>query len=139
MCGAGKDRRHQKFECVRSMDQLEDAVRALVCAWWVTVPEIHLPVRRREVKKLLYSQPPCDMGEEYGVDRPLAEGRVWAPDVEARTIAWDVSEHAYLLAGLNQMASDTTHWRQVADSLNALPNSRKACAPPCCPEGTRSS
>ena len=125
MCGAGKDRRHRKFECVRSMDQLEDAVRALVCAWRVTVPEIHLPVRRREVRKLFCSLPPCDMGQQYtsyttGMDWPPPEGRLWAPDVEARTIAWDVSEHAHLLAGLNQMAGDMTHWRQVADSPECI-------------------
>ena len=38
------------------------------------------------------------------------------PDDKAHTMPWDVFERAFLLAGLNQMARDMTHWRQVADS-----------------------
>ena len=43
--GAEKDRRCWKFECVRTADELEDAVRALVCAWRVAAPTVELPMK----------------------------------------------------------------------------------------------
>ena len=125
LSGAGKDRRYWKFECVRSKDKLEEALRCLVCDWRTTVPGVHLPLRQREVKKFMCSLPPCDIGEEYyaytlGMDQPPSAGRIWAPDDKARTIAWDVSEQDYLLAGLKQMARDTTHWKMVPDSPESV-------------------
>ena len=53
------------------------------------------------------------------MDRPY-EGRLWIPDDKARTMAWNVSEHAYLMTGLNQMARDMTHWRQMTDSPDCI-------------------
>ena len=121
LSGAGKDRRYWKFECVRSKDQLEEAMWCLVCAWRTTVPGVHLPTRQQEVKKLMCSLPSCDKWEEYstytlGMDQPPSAGRVWVLDDKARTMAWDVSEQAYLAAGLAQMARDTMHWKMVPDS-----------------------
>ena len=71
------------------------------------------------------SLPPCDKGEEYsaytlGMDQPPSVGRIWAPDDKARTMAWDVSEQDYLMAGLEQMAPDTTHWKMVPDSPESV-------------------
>ena len=125
MKGAGKDQRYWKFECVRSKDKLEEALRCLVCDWRTTVPGVHLPLRQREVQKFMCSLPPRDKGEEYnaytlGMDQPPSAGRIWAPDDKARTMAWDVSEQDYLLAGFKQMARDTTHWKMVPDSPESV-------------------
>ena len=96
-------------------------MRCLVCDWRTTVPGVHLPIRQREVQQLRCSLPSCDKGEEHttytlGMDQPPPAGRVWVPDDKARTMAWDVSEQAYLAAGLAQMARDTMHWKMVPDS-----------------------
>ena len=109
-----------KFECIRSRNKLEEALRCLVCDWRTTVPGVHLPLRQREVQKFVCSVPSCDKGEEYsactlGMDQPPSAGRIWAPDDKARTMAWDVSEQDYLMAGLKQMARDTMHWKMVPD------------------------
>ena len=121
MSGAGKDQRYWKFECVRSGDTLEKALRCLVCDWRTTVPGVHLPLRQREVQRFMCSLPSCDKGSEFGaytlgMDQPPSAGRIWAPDDKARTMAWDVSEKDYLLAGFKQMARDTMHWKMVPDS-----------------------
>ena len=80
------------------------------------------------------SLPPCDKGEEYnaytlGMDQPPSAGRIWAPDDKARTMAWDVSEQDYLMAGLEQMARDTTHWKMMPGQPGVclLLNSTKGC------------
>ena len=111
--GAGKDQRYWKFECVRSKDKLEEALRCLVCDWRATVSGVHLPIRLREVKKFMCSFL-CLM------DQPPSAGRIWTPDDKARTMAWDVSEQDYLVAGLEQMARDTTHWKMVPDSPESV-------------------
>ena len=121
MSGAGKDQRYWKFECVRSGDTLEKALRCLVCDWRTTVPGVHLPLRQREVQRFMCSLPSCDKGSEFGaytlgMDQPPSARRIWAPDDKARTMAWDVSEKDYLLAGLKQMSRDTMHWKMVPDS-----------------------
>ena len=51
-----------------------------------------------------------------GIDQPPPDGRLWVPVDKARTMALDVSEHAHLTAGLNQVARDTEHRRRVVGS-----------------------
>ena len=73
-------------------------------------------LRQQEVQKFMCSLPSCDNGEEYsaytlGMDQPPSAGRIWAPDDKAQTIAWDVSEQDYLLAGFKgETDLDDSRW-----------------------------